>query len=205
MRYEPRNSERLEDDDVQIFKMDPKGNLIFYSTSHFQHMLSIERKRTERTQRPFLLLLFDISSLTTEQPQNSILENTKSAVSSSLREVDILGWYDQDKVIGVIFTEITSIDTLAIEKIIDEVCVRLRRFLRPEWVSMLNISYHVFPDNDGTLSANRQFNTNLYPDLTKRLRDRHISITMKNIIDISLNAVALILFFALFRIITDAH
>ena len=35
----------------------------FYDETRFRHMLRVERMRTERSQKPFLLLLFDISKL----------------------------------------------------------------------------------------------------------------------------------------------
>jgi len=178
--------------------------LMFYSTSHFQHMLRVERKRTERSQKPFLLVLIDISSLMAKETRNDVLGKTKSALDASLREVDIRGWYDQGKVIGVIFTELMSTDTLMIEKIINKVYGRLCQYLRPEWISMLSISYHVFPESFEPESIKGVFNTNLYPDLAKRSHNRQISLMIKSICDISLSAVALILFSPLFLIIAAA-
>ncbi|MDP1992310.1 MAG: hypothetical protein Q8K00_14970, partial [Syntrophales bacterium] len=35
----------------------------FFGQSHFLHMLRIERQRTERSKRPFLLALLDVSNL----------------------------------------------------------------------------------------------------------------------------------------------
>ncbi len=178
--------------------------LMFYSTSHFQHMLRVERKRTERSQKPFLLLLIDISSLMAQETKNDILEKTKSALDASLREVDIRGWYDQGKVIGVIFTELMSTEVTRIEKIVNKVYGRLCQYLLPEWVRMLSISYHVYPENFAMQSTEGTFNTNLYPDLTKRIHNRQISLMIKSISDISLSAVALILFSPLFLAVAAA-
>ena len=87
---------------------------IFYSKSHFQHMLRVERKRTERSKRPFLLLLLDISDLMSLDNHREILGRIKTVLAASLREVDIRGWYDHPKTIGVIFTEMGHIDVNAI-------------------------------------------------------------------------------------------
>ena len=40
-----------------------EGKYPFHSKSQLHHMLSIERRRTERSKKPFLLLLLDISGL----------------------------------------------------------------------------------------------------------------------------------------------
>lgn len=177
---------------------------MFYSASHFQHMLRVERKRTERSQKPFLLLLLDISTLMAEESQNKILEKTKSALDATLREVDIHGWYEEDKVVGVIFTELSTTDMPGIERIIGKVNDRLCRQLRPEWVSKIRTSYHVYPESDETISTNGSFNSSLYPDLSNRLRDRQISLTIKNIIDTAVSAVALIILSPLFLAIAAA-
>ena len=112
--------------------------------------------------------------------------------------MDIRGWYDQGKVIGVIFTELISTDVPMIEKIIGKVYGRIARFIHAEWVSMLNISYHIFPENDGTLSIQGPFNTTLYPDLKKRTHDKQLSVMTKNTVDILLSAAALIVLSPLF-------
>jgi lipopolysaccharide/colanic/teichoic acid biosynthesis glycosyltransferase len=176
----------------------------FYGASHFQHMLSIERKRTERSKRPFLLLLLDISDLTTKENRKTILEKIRSALSSSLREVDIRGWYNHNNVIGILFTEMTTIDVNSIERIIHKVYGRFSQCLDTEWVNKIRLSFHVFPETDGDVSIKEPFNINLYPDIAKRDGAQRMSRVVKDVFDRVASALALLLFSPLFLIIAVA-
>jgi len=49
----------------------------FYGKAHFHHLLRIERRRTDRSKKPFLLMLLDISSLIAKLPLEEILEKHK--------------------------------------------------------------------------------------------------------------------------------
>lgn len=167
-------------------------------------MLSIERGRTERSQKPFLLFLLDISKLITLESQNKILKKINFALDSSLRDVDIRGWYEHDKIIGVIFTELMFTDMMGIDRFISKVYERFCQCLDPEWVKKINISYHVFPENHERLPLKELFDTNLYPDINQRAHTRHISTLIKTIFDAFISAVALILLSPFFLAIAIA-
>src|SRR5712692_1406027 len=67
----------------------------------FQRMISLERKRSERTQRPFVLLLMDTGrNLPTEKNGRLLLE-ILSALQAATRETDVTGWYESNSVVGV--------------------------------------------------------------------------------------------------------
>ena len=79
-----------------------EGKYPFYDKSQFHHLLHLEKKRTDRSQKPFILLLFDVSALINDNLEEEILENIKYALSSSLRESDLSGWFEYNKTIGVL-------------------------------------------------------------------------------------------------------
>ena len=138
----------------------------FYSEHHFHHMLHIERKRTERSKKPFLLMLLDISRFYDKQ-QGHKFETIKSALVACSRETDIRGWYEPNKVMGAIFTEMASIDESAIEKIFRKLHGAVCENLDAEWVKRIKISVHVFPEENGQPSIdNGIFNVAFYPDLS---------------------------------------
>ena len=177
---------------------------MFYSKSHFQHMLRVERKRTERSKRPFLLLLLDISGIMSLDNNREILGRIKTVLATSLREVDIRGWYEHAKTIGVIFTEIGHIDVNAIERIIHKIYGRLCRDLDAGWVAKIRISFHIYPEASGDISIKAPFDVNLYPDLMKRDDGQKLSLSAKSAIDFLGSAAALILFSPIFLIIAAA-
>jgi lipopolysaccharide/colanic/teichoic acid biosynthesis glycosyltransferase len=177
------------------------GKYPFYSKSQLHHMLSIERRRTERSKKPFLLLLLDISGLIATAREKEILEKIKSALSYSLRETDITGWFDDKKTIGIICPEISLTNSNSIEGIISKIHRRFCEKLNPELVKKINVSFHIYPETNRGASINHPFNITLYPDITKRTLGKEISMTVKNFIDIVGSTIALLLFSPLFLII----
>jgi hypothetical protein len=124
---------------------------IFYETSHFHHMLRIEKKRAERSQKPFLLMLFDISELDTKQRNGYTHEGVKNILISCSREIDIRGWYKHNKIMGTIYTEMASVDEASIETIMHKVHKKIGDILDAELVNKIKISIqpiapgHVLP------------------------------------------------------------
>ncbi len=59
----------------------------------FRRMISLERKRSERTQRPFVLLLMDTGRTQPTVKNGRILLDALCALESATRETDAMGWY----------------------------------------------------------------------------------------------------------------
>ncbi len=116
----------------------------FYSSSHFRHMLRMERKRTGRSGKPFLLMLINLSGLQTRQYSGYMLERIKEALVSSSRETDIRGWYEHSKIMGAIFTEMGSVDNATVEKVFRKLYNNISSSLGSELLKKIEISLHVF-------------------------------------------------------------
>ena len=171
-----------------------EGDPTFFHKVRFHHLLRIERRRTERSRKPFLLLLLDISVLTAEQLPEGLLDKLHSALKSALREADIRGWYEPDRVIGVIFTEMTSVDRPSIEGVFHKIHERLNEKLPKELVGKIAVSFHVFPEQQGDASIDGSFAAKLYPDLSTRDLSLRLSLAVKRVMDVSISATALLLF-----------
>ena len=63
-------------------------------------MISVERKRTERSRKPFLLMLLETGERQTSEKNGKILANILSALLASTRETDVIGWYKNDVLSG---------------------------------------------------------------------------------------------------------
>ena len=157
----------------------------FYNAPHFHHMLRIERKRTERSQKPFLLMLIDISGLHAERHNSYIFEKIKLVLASCSRETDIRGWYEYNKVIGTIFTEMASLDETSIGKIIQKLRKGINETLNADEVKRIKVSFHVFPEKilNSTI-VDGLFNTTLYPDPSKSSFSTQSILSLKRLMDI---------------------
>jgi hypothetical protein len=73
----------------------------------FHYLLEIERRRSDSTQRPFLLMLIDCGEPETGAAGGSARgpERLLSIVCQSDRETDFVGWYRQDTIVGAALTQ----------------------------------------------------------------------------------------------------
>jgi lipopolysaccharide/colanic/teichoic acid biosynthesis glycosyltransferase len=179
---------------AQVIDENSPSSMAFLTVSHFLHMLRIERQRTERSKKPFLLLLLDISNLTTKKHHKETFDKLKSALASSLRETDILGWHDHYRVIGVIVTEMASLDRRSIEDIFRNIHSRFSNKLDSELNSQINISFHVYPETKSSCSIDGPFNRRLYPELAKRDIGYKFSMAIKCAFDFVGSFIALLCF-----------
>ena len=59
----------------------------------FHTMLTLERRRAERSRKPFVLMLLDAHALFTNGIPEKLLRQLTNAISTSTRETDLVGWY----------------------------------------------------------------------------------------------------------------
>ena len=176
----------------------------FYGKAGFHHLLRIERRRTERSGKPFLLLLLDISALSAELRPAGIMDKLHSAIKSALRETDIRGWYDHDRVIGIILTEMASLDEPSIGGIVRKMHGRLDEKLGGEVVRRIGVSFHIFPEPKEPISINGPFDVKLYPELNKKDFSYQFSMAVKKAIDAMGSSVALLIFSPVFLAVSVA-
>jgi hypothetical protein len=98
----------------------------------FHRAIALERRRTERSRKPFLLMLLDIADCLPESGREQVSSEVLGLLSLATRETDVSGWYEAN-VVGVMFTEITLEDRGAILQVMmDRVSESLRDNLSPE-------------------------------------------------------------------------
>ncbi|MHB8616339.1 MAG: sugar transferase [Candidatus Acidiferrales bacterium] len=115
-------------------------------------------------------------------------------LANAIRETDIWGWYKQDSIGGIIFTEFNGtarqIILSALSEKIDSV---LRRAFDPEERKHVQLSFHFFPEpwtGSGDASTH---NPAFYPDLEERNKSARFSRSFKRAIDLVGSLLLLIL------------
>ena len=115
----------------------------------FVRMLRLERKRTERSQRPFVLMLLDSRLLLKAGNNGEQFGKVLCALTNSTRETDIKGWYEAGTFFGVIFTEIGTADGKSVTNgLLTRVTNALCTTLSIEQINEIRLSFHVFPDSN---------------------------------------------------------
>lgn len=130
----------------------------------FLHILGHERKRAERTQKPCLLMLVEMESHFSGGSDRKGLGTILAALSAATRETDVTGWYQNNTVVGVLFTEIAPEDGASIvTKVMTRVSDALRASLSPMQFNQAMVSFHLIPGEHEEMPA--AANPALYPDL----------------------------------------
>lgn len=170
----------------------------------FRRMISLERKRSERTQRPFVLLLMDTGRTLPTEKNGRVLLDILSALQTATRETDLMGWYDTNSAVGVMFTEITLENNLILSTILSRISDVLRDRLTTEQFSQIKFSFHLFPEEWDPNNPERQSDPTLYPDLNKRDGANRFGRTVKRGMDILGSLLLLGLLFPVFFVIAAA-
>jgi lipopolysaccharide/colanic/teichoic acid biosynthesis glycosyltransferase len=151
----------------------------------FHRMIALERKRSERSRKPFLLILVDMGKHLPSDKNASAVRRVVSALSLAARETDVIGWYTDHSVIGIMFTEIGFEDRgLILSTLMSRVNEVLYGNLTFEQFNQVSISFHVFPDDWAQSDCQRPRNPILYPDLAKRDDARKFRRAVKRIMDV---------------------
>src|ERR1700729_863976 len=89
------------------------GERVVLNSEAFRKMIALERKRSERSRKPFVLLLLEMGDRPSDK-SGKILAKISSVLSASTRDTDVTGWYEDNCVVGVMFTEIAVEDSSSI-------------------------------------------------------------------------------------------
>jgi lipopolysaccharide/colanic/teichoic acid biosynthesis glycosyltransferase len=180
------------------------GERVVLTPEAFRRMIALERKRSERSRKPFILLLLDMGDRPSEK-SGKILGKISSVLSACTRDTDVTGWYANDCVLGVMFTEIAAEDSSSIPgTVIARVTDTLRSNLALEQFNRVRLSFHVFPEDWDHDDHQGSSNPTLYPDLSQREDGRKLFRVMKRVMDVVGSALALLFFLPAFLAIAAA-
>jgi lipopolysaccharide/colanic/teichoic acid biosynthesis glycosyltransferase len=171
----------------------------------FLKALALERKRSERSKNPFLLMLLEAGQSPRSAMEQSALDRVISALVPTTRETDVVGWYQRATVVGVIFTGLSADDKSAtLSTLLNKVNSALRSELTFDQFSQISISFHFFPDNWSGEGPNGTHDPALYPDCFTPVNGRVGILGIKRAMDIGVSLVALLLLLPVFLAIAVA-
>jgi exopolysaccharide biosynthesis polyprenyl glycosylphosphotransferase len=181
------------------------GDRAILNAEDFRRMIALERKRSERSRKPFMLLLLDMGDDLPSEKNGRILGKILSALSASTRDTDVTGWYSNDCVVGVMFTQISNEEGASTPTtIITRVTQTLQKNLTLEQFNRVTLSFHVFPEDWDHEAPQGPTNRTLYPDLSQREEGRKLSRMMKRMMDILGSVLALVFFSPIFLVVAVA-
>jgi exopolysaccharide biosynthesis polyprenyl glycosylphosphotransferase len=171
----------------------------------FRSMLTLERRRAERSRKPFVLMLLDASAFIEEKTSDRFLSRVSSVLLKSTRETDLIGWYEKGVVLGVIFTEVScETETPVTETLRSKVLEALNGDLGRKVTSSLVVTTHLFPEKAGQDKSEKVADRRFYPDLAKGAPKKRASQIAKRVIDVLGSAFLLLILSPLLAMIAIA-
>lgn len=150
----------------------------------FHAMLTHERRRAERSRKPFVLMLIESLATHKNGEASNFAQQLTSVVSNATRETDLVGWYESGRILAVIFTEISLEEKTPITDLLrSKVVTALRNDLGLKLTSKLAITVHMFPESWDKDRPDRVADIKLYPDISTKEKKR-LPVVIKRGMDI---------------------
>ena len=163
-----------------------EGNARVLPEELFSYLLVTERKRSDRSNRPFVLL-----SVRAKDGQDLMSSTAGEAAIETLlattRETDALGWVEWPRVIGVIFSEFGAAGPAdAVEAIRTRVFGELARRLDAGAAGHFSLDFHVYPEPGQSDSNSDPGSVDpvFHPDLASIEKKRLLADWIKRAIDV---------------------
>jgi lipopolysaccharide/colanic/teichoic acid biosynthesis glycosyltransferase len=173
-----------------------EGKALFFDEEYFQSMLAIERRRSERTGKHFMLVLVALHFPLKKHSTKTALEKIQYALSASCRQTDIRGWYRQERVIGIIYTEYSKGgETIIREKLLKH----LSAVFSPTEIAQGAVLCIMYPREGAEMDY--QVIKHLYPDPAPASAAGICRLGLKRAIDIIGSIMGLLLFAPFFLVI----
>lgn len=169
----------------------------------FLGILCLDRKRAERNRKKLLLVLIDAEDAVSTERKAQILAGIVSAADAARRETDPAGWYKQNAILGIIFTELGAADeTAAIRRLQEKIHGALAAQLSSHDLQLVGVSFHVFggDSDDDDVSADPIF----YPDLMHHHESKKVPFLLKRVMDIVGSLAAIVFLSPIFLFIAIA-
>ena len=172
----------------------------------FARTLYVERKRTERSGRSFVLMLLESTRLLNPKGDQQALHKVLLALSRSSRDTDTRGWYKEGATIGVIYTEL-GVDadgqTVA-EVLLTKVTKALASTLSISQIDQIRLTFYVFPKDWDKLVPEDDIELGLYDGVLHETAPKWLSRLAKRVMDIAGSLLALLFFLPLLLVIAIA-
>lgn len=158
-----------------------KGNEYFFDEPDFKEMLNLERKRSQRSRKPLILMCLDISKLMKPNyaQKHCIL---RKIFATGIRETDVRGWYKRGSIVGILFTEIESASPTVRETLCHRVMTHLVSQTGPVELLKIKVTYHIYPEGE-VKDAVDQYDMRYHKHLVNQTAKFNLSAKIKNLVD----------------------
>jgi lipopolysaccharide/colanic/teichoic acid biosynthesis glycosyltransferase len=170
----------------------------FYMERYFNNLLVVERKRSERSRKHFLLMLIDISKVAASG-QSSFIRKLSNVLEISSRDIDLKGWYKNKKILGIIFTESQK---GCWKTLVTKIKTNISDMFKPEIANAIEISWIDFPqEHDNQIHSEGKSDVDLYKSQDLEKISNKAGVFAKRSVDLIGSIFGILLFSPVFIVI----
>ena len=170
----------------------PPGREDVLAEATFHALLTHERRRAERSRKPFVLMLLELHPLHAKSVGAAFSERVESAIAGATRETDLIGWYEEGRILAVIFAELNVEENVPVAELLrSKIETVLSNSLGAKAAARIVITTHIFPESWNQNGTERPADLKLYPDLSQKASKKRLPIVVKRVIDVLGSAVSI--------------
>ena len=157
------------------------GSEYFFDEPDFNEMLNLERKRSQRSMKPLILMCLDISGL---MKPNLAYARSKllKAFATGIRDTDVRGWYKRGSVVGILFTDIESASPSVREILFRRVMARLVSQIDPGELFKIKVIFLIYTEGKAHGEAVDRFEMEYHKDLLEKTVKFNLSSKIKSLV-----------------------
>lgn len=166
--------------------------------AEFRRTIYLEQRRSERSGRPFLLILLNAEAVQDPDLRAATLAAILATLHASVRETDKLGWYTKASVLGLLFRDVEGANSSLIHDLVSKVSAASASAVNSPAAGAVQLTAHLFPQptaDEDTFSR--------YPEVAKQAAGR-VQYLLKRALDVVGSLFALSLLSPLFLLIAVA-
>src|SRR5580704_591851 len=163
----------------------PHGRAEVLTEPTFHALLTHERRRAERSRKPFVLMLLEMHPVHAKSVAASLAERVSDIIAGATRETDLLGWYEEGRILAVIFAELNVEENSPVAELLrSKIETVLLDSVGMKAAARIVITTHVFPESWNQNGTERPADLKLYPDLSQKTSKKRLPIVVKRGIDV---------------------
>lgn len=188
--------------DSEIVVDDARGAVVMQEKA-FIRMLRLERRRTERSGRAFILVLIKNEDRSCEA-DGKLFSKVSDVLARVTRETDLLGWYASGSTLGLLMTEIGEANATTHAVVMQKILMAVEQEITAEEFHALSFQFRLFPQELVTSPSENDGNDSdvYYPDISRSRRSSYgYTRVLKRSLDIVGSLFALLVFSPVFVVI----
>jgi len=143
-----RMKQLLGTDNLILRRRFGAGGRRMFGEDAFNSMLAIERRRVDLSGQQFALMLLSLQGRNGSSARE--LHRAFGVIATRVRGSDLIGWFEQGQILGVIFTHVSSEPSAVSEILCAKVKSALQTTLGNRMAQAISVSVQIFPEQSNS-------------------------------------------------------